>query len=138
MVPTAFTTATWLATLLRRWVSKGYLPNITLAEDGAVVPVGLEAGEQFIAVVRADDSREFTFTDSRVVSGGATLFRYAEVVRCHWITDNPDSMEAARLKRSHYHRLIVELVGGRQAVIERVGQAVFPLLRFLGSVASNK
>lgn len=134
MVPKAFTTATWLATLLRRWVRKGHSPNVSLAEDGAVVSAALEAGEKLIAVVRADNGRQFVLTDSRVVEGGETLFRYAEVTRCHWITDHPDPIEAARLKRSHFDRLIVE-VSGRRVVIEQIGQAVFPLLRFLESVA---
>lgn len=136
MVPTAFTTATWLATLLRRSVRTGYSPNVSLAEDGGTVPVKLEAGEQPIAVVWADDGREFAFTGTRMVEGGETLFLYADVVRCHWITDDPDRMEAARLKRTHFHRLIVELASGRRVVVEHIGQAVFPLLRFLRSVAA--
>jgi hypothetical protein len=138
MVPPAFTTATWLAALLRRWVRKGYAPNVSLAEDGAAIPASPDAGEQLIAVVRADGGRVFALTDSRVVENGETLFRYAEVIRCHWITDDPDPMEAARLKRTHFHRIIVELAGGRRAVLEGIGQAVFPLLRFFGSVASGE
>jgi hypothetical protein len=35
MVPRAFTTATWLAHLLRRWVRQGHTSNVSLAEDGA-------------------------------------------------------------------------------------------------------
>jgi len=137
MVPTAFTTATWLSTLFRRSVRKGYAPNILLIEDGAALSTRLELGEEPIAVVRNDDGRAFEFTDARVVEDGVTLFRYAEVVRFHWITDNPEPVEAARLKRMHFDRLIIELRGERRVVIERIGQAVFPLLRFLGSVTSG-
>jgi transcription antitermination factor NusG len=43
-------------------------------------------------------------------------------------------MEHARLKRTHFHRLILELSDGRRVVLEQLGQAVFPLLQFLGSV----
>jgi hypothetical protein len=137
MVPTAFTTATWLSTLLRRWVRKGYGANIALAENGAISPTPLESGEEFIAVIRADDGRDFVLTDVRVVEAAETLFVYTAVVRCHWITDDPNWKEAARLKRTHFHRLIVELADERRIVVERIGQAVFPLLRFLKSIASS-
>jgi hypothetical protein len=43
-------------------------------------------------------------------------------------------MEHARLKRTHFHRLILELSDGQRVVVEHLGQAVFPLLRFLRSV----
>src|SRR4051794_2123346 len=111
MVPRAFTTAAWLATLLRRWVRQGYAPNVSLAEDGAAVRGALEVGEQPIAVVHTVGGRGLALTNLRVVTDGSTLFRYSEVARCHWITDHP--MEAARLKRTHFDRLVVELVGGR-------------------------
>ncbi len=42
------------------------------------------------------------------------------------------------LKRTHFHRIIVELTNGRQVTVERIGQAVFPLLRFFRSVGSEK
>ncbi len=67
MVPTAFTTGTWLTTLLRRWVRRGYAPNISLAEDGATFSVESDAGEQSIALIRADDGR--TFVLNRFASG---------------------------------------------------------------------
>ncbi len=82
MIPSAFTTESWLATLLPRWVRKGYVPNVTLPESGAVVPVVLEPDERAIAIVQAAE-RELVFTDSRVVEGDRKLFRIDEVVTCH-------------------------------------------------------
>jgi hypothetical protein len=132
-----FTTASWLAHLLRRWVRAGYGPNISLVEDGATVATPLNDGEQGIAIVHTADGREFVFTDCRVVERGRTVLRYSEVVCSHWITDNPDTMVQARLKRTHWHRLVLGLAGGQQVTLEQLGQAVFPLLRFFGSVITK-
>jgi hypothetical protein len=108
---------------------------VALVEDGAKVTSQLEVGEQAIALVKTTDGRDYVFTDRRAIEHDQTAFRYDEVIRCHWITDHPDPMEHARLKRTHFHRLILELSDGQRVVIEYLGQAVFPLLRFLGSVS---
>lgn len=134
MVPRMFTTASWLASLLRRSVAKGHSPNVALVEDGAKTTIQLEDGEQLIAVIQTADGREYVFSDRRAAESDVTLFRYDEIVRCHWITDHPDPRESTRLKRTHFHRLILKLSDGRRVVLEQLGQAVFPLLRFFGSI----
>src|SRR5262245_55933856 len=99
MVPRVFPTAAdWLATLLRRWVRKGYTPNVTWAEDGSELAIGLEDGERVVALVRTADGREIILTSERVVEHGRTVLRYGEVVRCHWMTDEPRPRDVRRLK----------------------------------------
>jgi hypothetical protein len=137
MVPRIFPTAAdWLATLLRRWVRKGYTPNVTLAEDGTELAIGLEDGERVVALVRTADGREIILTSVRVVEHGRTVLRYGEVVRCHWITDEPRPRDVRRLKQTHFDRLILDLENGGKVVLEQLGQAVFPLQRFFVSIIS--
>ena len=137
MVPRAFTNETWLASLLWRWVRKGYVPNVTLIDDPDAIPIRFNDSESPVAIITTTDGREYVFTSTRVVEGD-TLLWYADVVRCHWITDSPDPWEAARLKRTHSHRLILELVDGQRLVIEQLGHAVFPLLKFFDSIAGQE
>src|SRR4051794_24177060 len=137
MVPRMFSTAEWLATLLRRWDRKGYTPNVALAEEGGVPPIRLEEAERSIALVQTADGRQLVLTSGRIVEGDRTVLRYGEVIRCHWITDHADPWEAARLKRTHCHRLILELRDGRTVVLDQLGQAVFPLLRFFQSISPD-
>lgn len=134
MVPRLFTIETWLAHLLGQWVRKGNAPKVALVEDGTALGIQLEREEKGIALVRTADGREYVFTSHRAIEDGATVFRYVEVVGCHWITDHPDPMERARLKRTHSRRMILDLGNGRRIVMEQLGQAVFPLLRFIRSI----
>jgi hypothetical protein len=135
MVPRMFSTAEWLATLLRRSVRKGDTPNVALAEDGGVPPIRLEEEERSIALVQTADGRQLVLTSDRIVECDRTVLRYSDVVRCRWITDDADPREAARLKQTHWHRLILDLRDGRKVALEQLGQAVFPLLRFFESIS---
>ena len=130
MVPRIFPTAAdWLATLLRRWVRKGYALNVTLAEDGIELAVGLEDGERVVALVQTADGRAIVLTSERVVEHGRTVLRYGEVVRCYWITDKLRPRDLRRLKQTHFDRLILELENGAKVVLVGLGQAVFPMQR---------
>ena len=77
---------------------------------------------------------ELIFTDRRIIASGKMMFRYRELAECYWITDHPDPMVQARMKRTHFHRIVCKLADGRVMIVEHLGQAVFPLLRFLESV----
>ena len=136
MVPRMFSTAEWLATLLRRWNRKGYTPNVALAEKGGEPPIRLEKDEWSIALIQTADGRKLFLTSDRIIEGDRTVIRYGEVIRCHWITDHADAQEAARLKQTHCDRLVLDLRDGRKVVLDQLGQAVFPLLRFFQSISS--
>jgi hypothetical protein len=137
MVPRIFPTpADWLATLLRRWVRKGYALNVTLADDGIELAIGLEDGERVVALVQTADGRAIILTSERVVEQGRTVLRYGEVVRCDWITDEPRPRDLRRLKQTHFDRLILELENGGKVVLVGLGQAVFPMQRFFNSMIS--
>ncbi len=135
MVPRIFpTTADWLTSLLRRWVRKGYTPNVFLAEDGTLPSIGLGDGECVVALVQTTDGRELLLTGERLVEGGRTLLRYGEIAQCHHITDRLGRGEKALLKQTHFDRLILDLGDGRKVALKQLGQAIFPLLRFFESV----
>lgn len=119
-----------LTTFVRRSIYRGHVSNAVLVEDGGVAPTAVEPGEQAIAIVYTTDFRRLVFTSHRVIEDDSTLFRYADLIRCHHITEDSDLSEKGRLKRSYYDRLIFELVGEKRIVIEKLGQSVWPLLKF--------
>lgn len=89
----------------------------------------LEPGERPIASVQlASRDAPLVVTDRRLVQAGETLVRHADVRHCYWI--DPVREVAAKLKHSHFQRLIFEQKGRCELVVDGLGQAVFPLLKF--------
>jgi hypothetical protein len=75
--------------------------------------VPLEPGEHAVATVA-------------LAAGGAALV--VNVRHCYWV--DRDREMAARLKHSRPHRLIFELKDHGEVVLDGLGHAVFPLLKF--------
>jgi hypothetical protein len=115
---------------------KGYALNVTLAEDGIELAIGLEGGERVVALVQSADGSAIILTSERVVEHGRTVLRYGEVVRCDRITDEPRPRDLRRLKQTHFDRLILELENGGKVVLVGLGQAVFPMQRYFNSIIS--
>ena len=137
MVPRVFSTlGDWLLSLLRRYDKNGHLPNVLLCRDRGEPTAGFEEGESPVALVRTGDGRELTLIGERLIERGHTLIRFGEVVRCRWITDQNDALDKARLKQTHFDRLILELESGQKVVLEELGPAVFPLIRFFQPIIS--
>lgn len=132
-----FTIETLLATLLRRSVRKEYTKNVSLAEDGAISPFSLPPDDSLVAVVHTSDGRDLVFTASRLLDTSGELLQYSDVVKCHWIIDSPDFAAKARLKATHFDRLVLELRGHRRLEIDHLRQSVFPLLKFFESIQSD-
>ena len=136
MVPRVFSTpAEWLAALLRRYGKHGDTPNVYIAgEDG--VPSAGQEDERLVALIQTRDGRELVLTGERIIERGQSLIWYGDVVRCHWITDHNDPKEKARLKQTHFDRLILETESGPKVILEELGPVVFPLIRFFDSIIS--
>ena len=104
-------------------------------ETNASVQENLRATEHAVARIAliedqsASKTDSLLLTDQRIIYNGAALFTWDDVRRCHWI--HRDQAEAAKLKRTHFHRVIIELHDGNEVILDRLGQAVFPLLKFL-------
>ena len=123
------TNANYLRWKFGDWVAKGYTPNVTLIALREDASVTLEMSESAIACIALDAGSEpLVLTDLRLVQGDKTLVQFDDVAACVWI--DKDHETAARLKTEKFHRVILELRGGGEVVIEGLGQAVFPLLNF--------
>lgn len=92
-------------------------------------PIPVEANETAIAeILLASGGSPIIVTDLRLMRDGETLLRYDELQHCIWI-DRDREMQVKR-KVSHYERLILERSDGTELVLDGLGQAVFPLLKF--------
>ena len=113
---------------LGRW-ARDYAPNITMLESEGAPVVQLQPGEHAIGLIAlASETPPLLVTDLRLMQAERTLFRHTEVRQCHWI--DRDREAAAKMKHSHFQRLVFDLDGGREIVLNGLGQAVFPLLKF--------
>lgn len=139
MIPPRYTTATWLATKLKR--GGKHATNVRLVEDGAGFPVQVTPGEVAVAVLETSNGRLLALTDRRLIEHGTTLFEYRDVVECHWMSKDY-STETASLspseqrvfKTEHHDRLFLRLSDGREILLEHLAQAVYPLLGFIQSI----
>jgi hypothetical protein len=119
-----------------RLVKKGYAPNVTMLPAQEVPEVVPRPGEQSIAAISvASGGSPLIVTDARLMRAGQTLFEHKDVLRCIWIArdldiSNLDVEGAQKLKRAHYDRLIFDLDDRREVVLEGLGQAYSPLLKF--------
>lgn len=145
MVPRMFSTSGWLTTLLWRYAREGHAPNILLAKDVGKFPGGVFLNdERMVAVVRTHDDRELVLTSRRILEHGQTVIGFDEVARCHHMTDHLDQIDSrhprafSRFKLSHYQRLLLDTTGGRRIVLDHLGPAVYPLLRFFRSIANEQ
>ena len=136
MVPKAYTAETWLVHLLSHSHAGRPAPNVRLHTPGDETRLVLEARERLVAVVTAAGDREYLLTCRRVVSGVATLFRYAEVAGCEWEPVEPRGRRDQVVLRYSF-RLVVELRDGCRVELDGLGQAAHPLNRFLGSAAGS-
>jgi hypothetical protein len=114
--------------------AKDYAPNVTMLPALDAPEIELQPGEQAIAAISlASGGPPLVVTDARLLRNGQTLVEYEDVRHCEWIardTMNLDAEAAQKMKLAHYDRLIFELNGGRDVMLEGLGQAVFPLLKF--------
>ena len=125
----ARTNESYLRWKFGHWVAEGYALNVTLVLPGERPSATLGAGETAIARIGLEaESSAILLTDRRLLRGDETLVRFDEVESCIWI--DRDDVVAARLKRSKFDRVILDLYDGREVVIDGLGQAVFPLLNF--------
>jgi hypothetical protein len=138
MIPPMFTRQQWLMELLRRFTRRGYAPNLTLLLGGCTADVCSESDEVALALVRAADDSEYIITNHRVILRGETLIHYDELVRCHWVTDDPDPVKHSRLKVEFFDRLILEGENGKRVVLTQLDQAAFALLKFFDFVARER
>jgi hypothetical protein len=138
MVPTAFTTASWLSHVFQRWMRAGHVRHIALVEGDEAFSVGLDEDEQGIATVRTDAGPEFLLTTSRMIAEGETLFRFEDIDRC-WLIANPDPIGVRRGKQPKILGIVVTVKAGARITIDvqRLGDGLFPLYRFLRSLASG-
>lgn len=114
--------------------ARQYAPNVTML-DLEGTDVELESGEHAIALVGLASGPPLVVTDARLIQAGETVARYSDVSHCDWIARREDirdlDTEAQRkLKASGFDRLILALNDGRDVVVEGLGQAAFPLLKF--------
>lgn len=90
------------------------------------------------AVVRIEATRGGSFLVTprgvfREVAGRATeLAPFEELVGYDWIT--PELSEKVEKKDEHYDRLFLHLRGERTVTLSDLGDAVYPLMTFLGKV----
>jgi hypothetical protein len=122
------TNADYLRWKLGQW-AREYAPNIRMLADGSSIPVRLEFDESAVAEISlASGGSPIVVTDIRLVRDGQTILRYDELKHCIWI--DRDRETKVKRKTSHFHRMILELNDGSEFVLEGLGQAVFPLLKF--------
>ena len=125
----ARTNESYLRWKFGEWVAKVYTPNVTLVDAGARLPVELEPGESAICqIARESDAMPLLLTDARLVRGDDTLIRFTEVRSCDWIERGIVVTPAQ--KATGFQRLIIEVDSGHRVVIDGLGNAVFPLLKF--------
>jgi hypothetical protein len=121
---------------LGRSVKNGYAPNVTILPAKDAPEVELRPGEHPIAAITlASGGAPLVVTEARLVRAGQTLLEYADVRHCEWIergrkTINLDVEARQKLKQSHYDRLIFDLNDRREVVLEGLGHAYSPLLKF--------
>lgn len=119
-----------------RLVKEGWAPNVTMLPAEGAPEVELRPGEHPIAAISlASGGPALVITDARIVRAGQTLLEHKDVRHCAWIAREPektnlDTEAAQKLKQAHYDRLIFDLGGRREVVVEGLGQAYSPLLKF--------
>ena len=124
----ARTNADYLRWKLGKW-AREYAPNVTMFADDSTLPFQLESDEKAIAEVSvASGDAPIEVTDKRLVRAGETLLCYDELAHCIWI-DRDHEMKVKN-KHSHFQRMILERRDGSEIVLDGLGQAVFPLLKF--------
>lgn len=122
------TNADYLRWKLGKW-AREYAPNITMFAEGSSDRIRLESDEAAIAEISlASGESPIVVTDARLVRDGETLLRYDDLEHCIWI-DRDRELKVKR-KATHFHRIILERNDGSDLVLEGLGQAVFPLLKF--------
>jgi hypothetical protein len=130
------TNENYLRWQLGRAVKKKHAPNVTMLQADDASAADLEPGERAVALIAlGSGGPPLVVTDARLVESGQTLLRYDDLRHCHWIIRdhkkrNLDTEAARELKRRHFQRLVLDLRDGREVVLDGLGQAVFPLLKF--------
>jgi hypothetical protein len=112
-----------------RWAANGWARNVTLIAANADSGACLEPMEAAIARIKLPPpSQALLLTDQRLILDSTTLVRHTNVTACFWI--DRKKVSGNQLKREKYHRIILEICHDREVVLEGLGQAVFPLLKF--------
>lgn len=124
----ARTNADYLGWKLGRW-AREHAPNILMLTDSAPGNIRLEPDETAIAQISLAASKSpILVTDIRLIRDGQTLLRYDDLRYCIWI--DRDRKMKGKLKQTHFQRIILERHDGSELVLDGLGQAVFPLLKF--------
>jgi hypothetical protein len=113
---------------LGRW-AKEFAPNIRMLDESFRADFRLDPSERAIAQISlASGGLSIIVTDLRLVQDGRTLLRYDELRYCIWI--HREQAMKAKLKQSHFQRMILERTDNSELLLDGLGQAVFPLLKF--------
>lgn len=124
----ARTNADYLRWKLGRW-ARGHAPNILMFEGNPPTDIRLEPNETAIAQISlASGESPIVVTDIRLIRDGQSLLRYDELRYCIWI--DRDLKMKGKLKQTHFQRIILERHDTSELVLDGLGQAVFPLLKF--------
>jgi hypothetical protein len=91
---------------------------------GAVVRIETTGGGALLVTPRGVFREE--------AGGASSLAAWEELVGYDWIT--PELAEKVEKKEEHYDRLFLHLRGERTVALEELGDAVYPLMTFLGKV----
>jgi len=99
-----------------------------LAEESPIA-IPVESSESAIAEISLTPAGlPITVTDLRLIRDGETLVRYEDLQHCIWI--DRDRETKLKLKVTHFQRIILERKDGSELILDGLGQAVFPLLKF--------
>ena len=121
------TNENYLRWQLGRWARQN-APTITVL-DPQDRSIALQPAETVIARISLDaPGSPLIVTDQRLVLSPDVSVWYADVEHCVWIDRDPDSK--GMRKQTHFGRMVLEMAGGKEVVLEGLGQAVFPLLSF--------
>lgn len=121
--------------LLRKWISKRGLANVTL--NPCYSHPSVPNGEPVIAQVIDRSGRGLFFTGSGFALPGHRFIRYDEVTAAEWIASESFSVKIAR-KRDEFDRIELSVRDGSSVKLTDVGQAVFPLLHFFKWMIGKK
>ena len=109
--------------------SRKHAPNIRMLAEESPIAIPLESSESAIAEISLTPAGSpITVTDLRLIRDGETLVRYEDLQHCIWI--DRDRETKLKLKVTHFQRIILERKDGSELILDGLGQAVFPLLKF--------
>ena len=110
----------------KKHIRKGYVTNAVMAPSYGQARV--PAGESVVVEVINNQSIGMLFTENGFVAPNQGFLRYEEIKDVHWIS--PNGNEVVRLKQTHSDRLMLQLRNGSCLVLDGLGSAYHPILRF--------